>query len=115
VFTKSFVWMAIAALVLGLFWRTSLNYRLVVDIVVCLAAVLAFIVARRERRYFWAAGFVVVAILANPISARAMNDTALLMTEGFCLLAMMTWLFLGQRERLTVQSVTNVDPRRLSL
>jgi hypothetical protein len=65
---KLMKWVSIAALLLtALFWRSALNYQLLLDFVVCMSAIVVVQQAVWAKKYLWGAGFVVIALLFNPI------------------------------------------------
>ena len=61
-------WVSISALFLAATsWRYAANYQLLLDFVVCIGAVVVVMQAVRAREYRWAAGFVAIALLFNPV------------------------------------------------
>lgn len=61
-------WVSIAALLLALvFWPAASIYQLELNLVVSAAAVIVLIQAYRVKDYRWATGFLVVALLYNPL------------------------------------------------
>ena len=61
-------WVSISALFLAATsWRSAANYQLLLDFVVCIGAVVVVMQAVRAREYRWAAGFVAIALLFNPV------------------------------------------------
>jgi hypothetical protein len=61
-------WISISALFLAVtFWRSAANYQLLLDFVVFMGAVVVVMQAVRAREYRWAAGFVAIALLFNPV------------------------------------------------
>jgi len=58
----------IAALLLtALLWRFAPNYQLLLNLVLCVGSLVVFAQAARAREYYWAAGFLVIAVVFNPI------------------------------------------------
>jgi hypothetical protein len=66
--TKIMKWVCISALLLAVIWRSSANYQILLEFLVCLGAVLVVLRAWRMGKYPWAAGFVAIAVLFNPIA-----------------------------------------------
>ena len=67
-FTKIMKWVSIAALLLAaMSWRSAPNYQLLLEFVVCMGAIVVVMQAVREKKYGWAAGFVAIALLFNPV------------------------------------------------
>lgn len=61
-------WVCIATLLLTvLFWKYGGNSRLEVDLVVCIAAGLVVAQALQAKKYRWAAGFLGIALIFNPL------------------------------------------------
>ena len=65
--TKIMKWASIALLLPALFWRSSASYHLVLELVVCMGALLVVVQAVRAHKYFWATGFLAIALLFNPV------------------------------------------------
>jgi len=65
--TKIVKWVSIAALLLAvIFWRSAANYQLLLNSVVCMAAIAVVVQAAQARERRWAVGFVAIALLFNP-------------------------------------------------
>jgi hypothetical protein len=65
---KIMKWVSIAALHLAaMFWRSAANYQLLLASTVCMGAIVVVRQAVQAQKYFWAAGFVAIALLFNPI------------------------------------------------
>jgi len=61
-------WVSIAALVFAvIFWNSGVNYQLELNLVVSVAAAVVLIQAFQARKYRWAAGFLALALLFNPL------------------------------------------------
>jgi hypothetical protein len=66
--TNIMKWISISALLLAAaFWHSAANYQVLLDFVVCMGAVVVLMQAVRVREYRWAAGFVAIALLFNPV------------------------------------------------
>ena len=48
-------------------WRSAANYQLLLDFMVCMGAIVVVMQAVRAKQYGWAAGFVAIALLFNPV------------------------------------------------
>ena len=60
---------SISALLLAvLLWKSATTYRREIDLVVCVAAVMVLTQAFQDKRYSWAAGFLAIALLFNPLA-----------------------------------------------
>ena len=65
---KTMKWGSIVGLLLAaISWNAGANYRLVLDLVVLVGAIVVVRQAVRAKQYFWASGFVGMALLLNPI------------------------------------------------
>ena len=61
-------WVSISALFLAaVFWRFAGNYQLLLDLIVCMAAVVMVQQAVRLQEYAWAAALTGTALLLNPV------------------------------------------------
>ena len=67
--TKIIKWASLPVLlVASLFSRYAGNYELLVDVAICLGAVVFVQRAIHSREYFWAAGLVGIAIVFSPVA-----------------------------------------------
>jgi len=65
---KTMKWGAIVGLLLAaISWNAGANYRLLLDLVAAVGAIVVLRQAVRAKQYFWASGFVGMALLLNPI------------------------------------------------
>ena len=61
-------WGSIVGLLLAaISWNAGANYRLLLDLVVLVGAIVVVRQAIQAKQYFWASGFVGMALLLNPI------------------------------------------------
>ena len=66
-YAKVMKWVSIVALLLAaVFWSSASAYQGELLLVVCAAAVVVFIQAFLAKKFRWAAGFFVIALLFNP-------------------------------------------------
>ena len=75
-------WTCMAALLMAaLSWRSDPDYDLPLDFIVCLGAIVVIQQALRSKDYFWAAGFLGIALLFNPVVpiAKTSNNFSFLM------------------------------------
>jgi hypothetical protein len=115
---KVMKWVSIAALLLAaMFWGSAANYQLLLDFVVCMGAVVVVMQAVRAREYFWAAGFVVIAVLFNPIVLvlKPSGNLSLLMVL-FCIATFAISLAaLKTQPLLSIPSITGLNRGSQSL
>jgi hypothetical protein len=65
---KTMKWGSIVGLLLAATsWNAGANYRLLLDFVVCLGAIVVVRQAVRAKQYLWASGIVGMALFLNPI------------------------------------------------
>lgn len=65
-FTKLMKWISVAGLLLGIFWGSA-DYRLVLEAVACVSAIMIFLQALRARKYAWVIVFTAIALPFNPV------------------------------------------------
>jgi Family of unknown function (DUF6804) len=114
--TKIMKLLLIAALLLAAFWRSSANFQLVLESVVCVTGLLVVMQAVRKGKYFWAAGFLAVAALFNPVVPVAFSRNAFLWLDAMCIVTFLVSLVVLKRQpRLSMPLITNVTPGSESL
>jgi hypothetical protein len=65
--TQVMKWVSIGALLLAVvFWNSATNFQPELNLVVCVAAAVVLIQAFQLKKYIWAAGFLMIALLFNP-------------------------------------------------
>jgi hypothetical protein len=114
--TKIMKWLSIAALLLMGLGLPVGSYRVGLEILVCVTALLVVTQAVRAGKYFWAAGFSVVAVLFNPVVPIALSGSASLLLAWVCLTAFSISIgALKRQPTLSVASITSQAPRSESL
>jgi hypothetical protein len=119
-------WASISVLLLGLFENLPVGsqdwsvrnggYLELFNMLVCLSALLVVAEGFRGRKYFWASGFVAIAVLFNPIVPVTLPRKMFLGLDSVCILTFLVSLALSKRQpRLTVTSIINGRPRSESL
>jgi Family of unknown function (DUF6804) len=111
-------WISSATLLLAtVFWSIALDYQLLLTVVVFLGAIVVLQQAVSERRFIWAGGFAVVALVFNPAAPlfQASGDwfrmTALVCTALFAI----SLTALKTRPALSIASITDRTPGSESL
>jgi hypothetical protein len=115
---KIMKWVSIAALLLAaMFWRSAANYQLLLAFVVCVGAIVVVQQAVRAKKYFWAAGFVAIALLFNPIVLvfRTSGNLFLLMALVCIVTFAISLTALKTQPLLSVPSITDRNPGSESL
>jgi len=115
-FTKLTKWLSIMALLLGAFLTSSAPYRIGLEMVVCVAALVVVVQAFRIGRYFWGIGFTAIAVLFNPAVPIAFTHKAFLLLDLVCLGAFLASLAALQWEPvLSMPSIAGRTPGSESL
>jgi len=118
-------WVSIAVLLFGLLGNLPVGsqewsvrnggYLELFNMLVCLSALLVVAEGFRGRKYFWALGFVAIAVLFNPIVPVTLPRKMFLGLDSVCILTFLVSLALSKRQpMLTVPSRTNDRPRNKS-
>src|SRR6185437_15158554 len=74
-------------LLLTAFWVVSPGVKILLDIVVCVGALMVATQAVTWSKYLWTAGFIAIAVLFNPILPVALSRNIFLGLDLACLLA----------------------------
>ena len=115
-FTKLMKWLSIIALLLGVFLMSSVSYRIGMEMIVCVAAVVVVAQAFRIRKYFWGIGFAAIAILFNPAVPIALSHTTFRLLDLACVGAFLVSLAaLRWQPTLSIPSITGRTPGSESL
>jgi len=116
VHTKFMKWIAVVTLFLAVLGFPIVSQRAILEIVVCVSALLVVAQAIWANKYFWAAGFSTIAVLFNPLVPLTITGNAFVVLEWVCLAAFLTSLaVLKLRPTLSVLSITSRAPRTESL
>lgn len=111
-FTKTMKWISITGLLLALRWPPSTSYQVTLEILICVSALLVVTQAWRAQKYFWAAGFVAIAVLFNPIVPLALARKTFLWLDLVCFAAFLVSLgVLTARPIATVTGIINPNRR----
>ena len=106
-FTKITKLLAALALLLGLFSHTASDHRQLISILVWAAALVVLAQALYRSNYFWAATFLALACLFNPIRPIALPASLGLMCEmATAILFMISLAVLRSKPRLSIASIT---------
>lgn len=109
-------WLSVAALLIAVLWRSSVDYRFVIAFVVTIGAIAVVTQAARERRYIWVAVFVAIATLFNPLLTGALPYQVHLWTDVSCLAGFVASLVaLKNKPILSIASITDRTPGSESL
>ncbi len=119
-------WVSIAILLLGFFENLPVGsqewsvrnggYLELFNMLVCLSALLVVAEGFRGHKYFWASGFVAIAVLFNPILPVALSRKMFLGLDSVCILTFLVSLALSRGQPLlTVPSISDGRLRSESL
>ena len=117
-FANVMKWVSISALSLEtISWRSAANYQPLLNFVVSMGAVVVVIQAVQVRKYRWAAGFVAIALLFNPV-VRFLGPPGIfpLLVVAVCIAPFAVSLVALKRQPLlSVPSITDRNPGTESL
>jgi len=106
-FTRMTKVVAALALLVGLFSHSVADYRKLIFAVVWMAALVVLAQAFHRTNYFWAAVFLTLACLFNPILPIAFPaSTGLLIEMAAAILFMISLAVLRSKPRLSIASIT---------
>lgn len=106
-FTKFMKWLSMMALLVGALLGSSAGYRIILELVVCVAALMVVAQAFRIRKYFWGVAFAAIAVLFNPAVPVALSKKAFLLLDMACIGAFLVSLAALQWPRtLSAPSIT---------
>jgi Family of unknown function (DUF6804) len=115
-FTKIMKLVCVVALLLVALRVASPGVGILLDILVCVGAITVATQAVTQSRYLWTAGFVVIAVLFNPIVPVMLSRNVFLGMAVACLLAFLLSLAALRRQpMLSIPSITNPRPGSQSL
>jgi len=114
--TRITTWVCIMILVLAALGLQITGARPLLAGLVCASGLLIVRQTVRSGKYSWAVGFVVMAVLFNPV-VPIVGPGSDVRWLNWIALVMFLWaaVRLNTRRTLTVQSITNLMPRRESL
>lgn len=117
-YTEVMKWLSIATLLSTLvFWNVAASYQPELNLLICSAAALVLVQAARRKKYIWAAGFLLVAVLFNPLLP--MFQLAGGIGLGLIALAIapfaVSLVALRPRPLLSIPSITDRNPGSQSL
>ena len=109
--TQVMKWVSIAVLLLAALWRFPASdelVHLVLQFVVCAGALLVAVQAGRGSKYLWAAGFIAIALLFNPVVPIALSRKIFLWLDCVTLAAFLVSLAVLRRQpAFSMPSITN--------
>jgi hypothetical protein len=109
-------YVAIAALLTGMFWHLPPNLRSYLDFVITAAAVFVLVQAVTFRKYAWAAIFVLVACVFNPVQPIGFSFSVLVAVQVIsATLFAVSLVTLRTKPRMTIASIIQANPRTQSL
>ena len=114
--TRFMKWLSIVALLLGLLMRSSVSNRIVLEFVVCVAALAVVAQAFRTGKYLWGAGFLSIAVLFNPVVPVTLSGRMFLWLDLACLTTFLVSLAaLKAKPLLSIQGIIHPHRRIESL
>jgi len=83
--TKLMKYLSIMALFVGALMGSSAGYRIILELVVCVAALIVVAQAFRIGKYFWGIAFAAIAVLFNPAVPVTLSQKAFLLSDLVCI------------------------------
>jgi uncharacterized protein DUF6804 len=115
-FTKIMKWVSIAVLLLAALRLPSADSQVLLEIVICVSALLVVWQAVRRGKYAWMAGFLTIAVLFNPVVPIALSRRIFLGLDWVCLMTFLISLAVLRRQPvLSIPSITDRTPGSQSL
>jgi uncharacterized protein DUF6804 len=115
-FTKIMKWASITVLLLAAFWLPSTGFQILLELVICVSALLVVRQAFRVGRYAWAFGFLTIAALFNPVVPIVLSRRVFLGLDWLCLMTFLISLaVLSRSPVLSIPSITGRTPGSVSL
>ena len=115
-FTKIMQYVCAGVLLITAFWVATPGTKIVLNIVVCVGALMVATQAVARRKHVWAGGFIAIAVLFNPILPFVVSQNVFLVLDVACLLAFLISLeTLKGQPVLSIPSITNRTPGSESL
>jgi uncharacterized membrane protein len=115
-FTKIIKLVCAGALLVTAFWVASPGLEILLDILISVGAITVATEAVARPKYLWAAGFVAISLLFNPIAPVALSRDVFFILDVACLLAFLISLeTLKSQPVLSIPSITNRTPGSRSL
>lgn len=110
-FTKIMKWVSIAVLLLASLWLSSTSSRVLLEIVMCVSALLVVRQAYRVGQYAWAFGILTIAALFNPVVPLVLSRKVFLGLDWLCLMTFLISLAaLSRQPVLSIPSITGRTP-----
>jgi len=104
-------WLSMAILFVGLLAQSSSIYRIVLDLVVCVAALVVFYQAIQSEKYLWAIGFFSIAVLFNPAVPLTLSTRVFFWLDLSCIMTFAISLAAVRSEpRLSISGI--IAPHR---
>ncbi len=111
ILTKIMTTFSVAALLVALLWRPSVNYQLLLQFVVCVGAIAVVLQAGRAHKQLWAAAFVAIALLLNPAVPIPLSRNMSQWVNVVCLATFVVSLAaLKTNPMLSISSITDRTP-----
>jgi len=111
-FTKVMKVVCVTALMLMAFWQASAGAEVLLDILICVGAMTVATQAVVRPKYLWTIGFVLIAVLFNPIVHVGLSRDIFVVLDLACLLAFLFSLEALKNQRiLSIPSLRNRKPR----
>jgi Family of unknown function (DUF6804) len=115
-FTKIMKFVCAGVLLLTAFWVATPGVKILLDIVICVGALMVAMQAVARSKYLWTAGFAAIAVLFNPVVPVVFSRHVFLWLDLACILAFLLSLAaMKSQSILSIPSITNRTPGSESL
>ncbi len=112
-FTKTMKVVCIAALMVMAFWQASGGAAFLLDVLICVGAMTVATQAVSRPNYVWTTGFVLIAVLFNPVVPVVLSRNVFFVLDLTCLLTFLLSLeALKNQRRIPIPSSSNRTSKR---
>src|SRR5258707_217008 len=111
-FTNVMKSVAIGALLLALLWRPSPGYELVLQLVICISAMMVMLQAAFSGKFVLGGTFLAMAVLFNPVVPVELSGGTTRWVNSACVMMFGLSLILlsASKPRLSIPSITDRTP-----
>lgn len=112
-FTNAMKSMAIGALLLALLWRPSAGYDVVLQLVICISAVIVMLQAGFAGKFWLTAAFLAMALIFNPVVPVVLSAGTTRWLNSACVMMFaLSWILLStRRPELAIPVIRNRVPK----
>ena len=113
---KIMKWVSSVVLLLAGLHLLTASYQVFLELIVCISGLLVLTQAVRSSSYIWAAGFLAIAVIFNPVVPVVLYRKTFLWLDWLCLMTFLVSLAALKRQPVfSIPSITNRVPGSESL